>query len=78
MALLGVCIWLVSAVLAYLVAEVAVICCDRREWDRSNRVVIAIYCLLFGPISLIIFLEILIFAEGGKEIEHHRTLHHGS
>jgi len=72
MALVGISIWLASAFLAYFIAEVTVLCCDRTQWDHTGRVAIGVYCLILGPIALIIFLEMLILAEGGKEIEHHR------
>ena len=76
MAFLVVCIWLASAVLAYFVARVTVLCCDRNQWNHSARIMIAVFCFLLGPIALIVFLEMCILAEGGREIQHHhKPLH---
>ena len=73
---LGVGIWLACSMAAYFVAEVAVLCCDRRQWNHLTREIIAVYCLILGPIALIIFLEMLIFAERGKDLNYHpHTLH---
>ena len=76
MVYLGICIWLISAILAYFVEEVAVLCCDRREWDRKNSIVIAIWSLLLGPFALVISLEVLLLAEMAEGMAHKRMLCH--
>ena len=34
MATLGICLWLIAAVITYYIEEVAVLCCDRSQWTR--------------------------------------------
>lgn len=75
MVILGVCIWLISAVLAYFVAEVVVLCCDRRDWDHDHKLIIAIGSILLGPVALILALKALLFVYIAKDADHRFTLH---
>jgi tryptophan-rich sensory protein len=74
MAFLGVCIWLVSAVISFLIAEVLVYFFDRPEWDFEHRLIIAVWCLLLGPVALVTALLSLVWAEIGRDAQHRITL----
>ncbi|MFC1763926.1 hypothetical protein ACFL6U_17855 [Planctomycetota bacterium] len=75
MAYLGVGIWIVSAVISYFIGEAIVLCCDRREWDRPHKILIAVESALLGPVALIIFLQALMWMEMAKDAPHRYRLH---
>jgi hypothetical protein len=66
MAVIGVFIWVVSAVLAYFAAEAATFCCNRKCWDRRAREFSLVCSILLGPIFLLISAELLLLALIGE------------
>lgn len=75
MIILGIVAWVISAVLAYFVAEVMVLCCDRRDWDRTHKRLIACGSILLGPMALLLSLKALLFIIMAKDADHRFTLH---
>jgi hypothetical protein len=73
MAVIGVCIWVVSAILAYFVAEAATFCCCRQCWDRSARELSLACSILLGPVFLLISAELLLLALIGEGLADDHT-----
>ncbi len=73
MAIAGVLIWVLSAVLAYFATEAATLCCSRRAWDRSTREFAIICSVLLGPVFLLISAELLLLAAIGNGLTTNRT-----
>ena len=73
MAIVWVLLWIVSAVLAYFVLEVATLCCKRRAWDHSTREFALVCSLVLGPVFLLIAAELLLLAAIGSGLATNRT-----
>jgi hypothetical protein len=74
MTALGICLWLTASVITYYIEEVAVLCCDRTQWTRTNKVVIAIWALMLGPFAMIFAFEVLLLAEMAEGAAHQHPL----
>lgn len=74
MATLGICLWLIAALITYFIDELAVLCCDRTQWTRTNKAVIAVWALLLGPFAMIIAFEVLLLAEMAEGMAHRHPL----
>jgi hypothetical protein len=74
MTALGICLWLISSVITYYIEEVAVLCCDRTQWTRTNKVVIAIWALMLGPFAMVFAFEVLLLAEMAEGVAHRHPL----
>jgi len=73
MAIVGVLIWLGSAVLAYFVLEAATLCCSRRAWDHSTKEFALVCSVVLGPVFLLISAELLLLAAIGSGLTTNRT-----
>ena len=73
MAVIGVLIWFVSAVLAYFVAEAATLHCNRLAWDRTTREFSLVCSILLGPVFLLIAAELLLFSVVGEGLTDDKT-----
>jgi len=73
MAAIGALIWLVSAVLAYFITDVAFHCCCRQAWDRPTKEFVLLCSLLLGPLYLVISVELLIFAAISTGLAENKT-----
>ena len=74
MAALVICLWLIASVVTYFIEEVAVLCCDRTQWTRTNKVVIAIWALILGPFAMVFAFEVLLLAEMAEGMAHQHPL----
>jgi len=72
---LGMGTWLITAVLAYFVAQAVVLCCDRRDWDHDHKLIIGLGSLLLGPVALLLAVKAWLFIMIAKEADHRFTLH---
>lgn len=73
MAIIVLCVWVVSAVLAYFVAEAAILHCSRQSWDWRTREFSLVCSILLGPIFLLISAELLLFAVIGEGLTTDHT-----
>lgn len=73
MAVIGVLIWVVSAVVAYFVAEAATLHCSRLAWDRATRDFSLVCSILLGPVFLLIAAELLLFSVVGEGLTDDKT-----
>ena len=76
MAVVLVTIWALSAVLAYFITEVACLYCSKGNWDKPSRVLALIFGILFGPVSLLISIELMVMALMGSGLtKGHHGIH---
>ncbi len=73
MAIAGVLISALSAVLAYFSTEAAALCCRRRASDRSTQEFAIVCSVLLGPVFLLISAELLLLAVIGSGLTTNRT-----
>ena len=73
MAIVGVLIWIASAVLAYVLLEAATLCCNRRAWDHATKEFALVCSIVLGPVFLLISLELLLLAVIGNGLTTNRT-----
>jgi hypothetical protein len=73
MAVIGVLVWVLSAVLAYFVAEAATFHYSRQSWDRTTREFSLVCSVLLGPVFLLISAELLLLAVIGEGLAGDHT-----
>ena len=73
MAIIGVFVWIGSAVLAYALTDAAARCCNQGAWDRASKEFALVSSVLLGPIYLLISAEMLLIAAMGRGLARDHT-----